>query len=76
VNTHGKYNHKLIVKLSRDLILRKAFISFCDTEGEYIISTSNSKDKNGLISALRRYHNLCLGEEAFSLVYAEQEESF
>lgn len=64
-----------MVKLSKEPILRKAFIAFCDAECEYLICDSKSQNKHGLIPALKRYHNLCLGEEAFSSVYCEQEES-
>ena len=62
-NSTGKYNNRLILKITKDPQLRKTFLNFSNNEGEEMIASSRINDKDSHYEALRRYGALCEKEE-------------
>lgn len=60
---HRRFNNSLIIKLSKDPLLQKAFILFAEVHGEEMIAASRIHDKASHLSALKKYQSLCLEEE-------------
>jgi hypothetical protein len=60
ISKSSRFNNNLVVALSKDELMRKAFLVFSDSYGEESIEQSNINDKRSHVEALRKYTNLCL----------------
>lgn len=62
-----------MIKLSKETLLRKAFLAFCDTAGEPLMSGLR-EERDWLGRSFKRYYYLCSGEAEVEEVSVEQEE--
>lgn len=60
---NSKFNNSFIVTISKNPVLRKAFLYFCQTDAGQFIKKSKIHDKISHIEALQKYENLCVEEE-------------
>lgn len=64
-----------MLKMSRDPLLRRSFLVFCDTKGEEYIGALKTHDKQGLLQTMSKYREMCL-DETVKKVVEEPEESY
>lgn len=56
IRSNKEFNKNLITKLSKDSLLRRAFIAFSEGPGEQMIGKSRILNKECHVQALRKYH--------------------
>lgn len=60
---NGRFNNNLIINISKNTLLRRAFLGFCQSNAEDFINKSKIHDKGSHYEAIKKYENLCIEEE-------------